>query len=99
MRLTTRNLSHAHLKTLGAGADHADMDGQVEARSAAPMSRLRSLSLVAVAALLELLLIAPFVDHLADSNPTIHFTQHGLIFVGGVLRGVALRDAYRQSQS
>jgi hypothetical protein len=75
------------------------MDGQVEARTAAPMSRLRSLSLVAIAALLELLLIAPFVDHLADSNPMIHFTQHGLIFAGGVLMGIALRDAYRQSHS
>jgi hypothetical protein len=29
----------------------------------------------------------------------IHFTQHGLIFVGGVLMGVALRDAYRKSHS
>ena len=75
------------------------MDDQIEARTAGPMSRLRSLSLVAIAALLELLLIAPFVDHLADSNPTIHFTQHGLIFLGGVLMGVALRDAYRQSHS
>jgi hypothetical protein len=75
------------------------MDGQVDARATAPMSRLRSLSLVAIAALLELLLIAPFVDHLADSNPMIHFTQHGLIFAGGVLMGIALRDAYRQSHS
>jgi hypothetical protein len=75
------------------------MEGQVEARTPVPMSRLRSLSLVAIAALLELLLIAPIVDHLADSNPMIHFTQHGLIFAGGVLMGVALRDAYRQSHS
>jgi hypothetical protein len=28
-----------------------------------------------------------------------HFTQHGLIFAGGVLMGIALRDAYRQSHS
>lgn len=56
------------------------------------MSRVRSLSLVGIAALLELLLIAPFVDHLADSNPMIHFTQHGLIFVGGMIMGWALRD-------
>jgi len=75
------------------------MEGQLQARTTAPMSRLRSLSLVAIAAMLELLLIAPFVDHLADANPTIHFTQHGLIFVGGVLMGVALRDAYRKSHS
>ncbi len=47
------------------------------------------------AALLEVVLILPFVDHLADSHPTIHFTQHGLIFLGGVLMGMSLRDAYR----
>jgi hypothetical protein len=81
------------------------MEGQLEAPTARtarigrPMSRVRSLCLVAAAALLELLLIAPFVDHLADANPTIHFTQHGLIFLGGVMMGIALRDAYRQSHS
>ena len=26
------------------------------------------------------------------SNATVHFTQHGLIFVGGLLMGWALRD-------
>ena len=55
----------------------------------------RALALVLFAALLEIVLILPFVDHLADAHPTIHFTQHGLIFLGGVLMGISLRDAYR----
>jgi hypothetical protein len=59
------------------------------------MRRTRALALVLFAALLEVVLILPFVDHLADDHPTIHFTQHGLIFLGGVLMGIALRDAYR----
>jgi hypothetical protein len=61
--------------------------------------RARALRLVMLAALLEVLLILPFVDHLADANPTIHFTQHGFIFLGGVLMGVALRDVHRGARS
>jgi len=41
---------------------------------------------------LEVLLLTPWVDHLTESNATVHFTQHGLIFVGGILMGWALRD-------
>jgi hypothetical protein len=59
----------------------------------------RALIFVLISAFLEMLLILPVVDRLADRNPTIHFTQHGLIFVGGVLMGIALRDAYRISRS
>lgn len=62
-------------------------------------TRLRALRLVIAAAILEVLLIMPFVDHLADANPTIHFTQHGFIFAGGVLMGLALRDVQRASRS
>jgi hypothetical protein len=60
--------------------------------------RLRAVALLIFAAVLEIVLILPFVDHLADSHPTIHFTQHGFIFVGGVLMGIALRDAYLNSR-
>ena len=59
--------------------------------------RTRALALVLFSALLEIVLILPFVDHLADAHPTIHFTQHGLIFLGGILMGISLRDAYRLS--
>jgi hypothetical protein len=41
---------------------------------------------------LELLLITPWVDDLADRNATAHFTQHGFIFLGGMVMGWALRD-------
>lgn len=56
----------------------------------------RPLVLAALALVLELLLITPWVDHLADDNPTVHFTQHGLIFVGGMLMGWALRELARR---
>jgi hypothetical protein len=51
-----------------------------------------------LAVAIETMSILPVVDRLADANPTVHFTQHGLIFLGGVLIGVALRDAFRLSQ-
>jgi hypothetical protein len=51
-----------------------------------------AVALGALALLLEMLLITPWFDELADSNDLAHFSQHGLIFLGGVLMGVALRD-------
>jgi hypothetical protein len=61
-------------------------------------ARRRAFLLVAFAVLLEVTLLMPFVDHLADANPTIHFSQHGFIFAGGVLLGMALRDVQRASR-
>ena len=61
-------------------------------------TRLRAFALVAFAVLLEIMLLMPYVDHLADSNNTIHFTQHGLIFAGGVLLGMAIRDVQRAAR-
>jgi hypothetical protein len=58
-------------------------------------ARLRAFGLVAFVVVLEVVLLMPFVDHLADSNNTIHFTQHGFIFAGGVLLGMAIRDVQR----
>ena len=60
--------------------------------------RLRAFLLVVFAVVLEVVLLMPFVDHLADSNNTIHFTQHGFIFGGGVLLGMAIRDVQRSSR-
>jgi hypothetical protein len=57
-------------------------------------TRVRAMRLVMFAALLELFLVMPFVDHFADAHPTVHFTQHGFIFLGGVLMGWALRDVH-----
>jgi hypothetical protein len=61
-------------------------------------ARMRAFGLVIFAVLLEVTLLMPFVDHLADSNQTIHFTQHGFIFAGGVLLGLAIRDVQRASR-
>jgi RsiW-degrading membrane proteinase PrsW (M82 family) len=61
-------------------------------------TRRRAFFLVVFAVLLEVTLLMPFVDHLADANQTIHFTQHGFIFGGGVLLGMALRDVQRASR-
>jgi RsiW-degrading membrane proteinase PrsW (M82 family) len=61
-------------------------------------ARLRAFSLVAFAVLLEVVLLMPFVDRIADSNNTIHFTQHGFIFGGGVLLGLAIRDVQRAAR-
>jgi peptidoglycan/LPS O-acetylase OafA/YrhL len=61
-------------------------------------TRRRAFLLVAFVVLLEVTLLMPFVDHLADTNQTIHFTQHGFIFAGGVLLGLALRDVQRTSR-
>jgi hypothetical protein len=60
--------------------------------------RLRAFFLVAFTVVLEIVLLMPFVDHLADSNNTIHFTQHGFIFAGGVLLGLAIRDVQRSAR-
>jgi hypothetical protein len=58
-----------------------------------PLMAPRSALLMGVfALLLEVALISPWVDDAADSNSTVHFTQHGLIFIGGLIMGWALRD-------
>ena len=62
------------------------------ARSAPLMSARSALLLGVFALVLEISLITPWVDHAADGNSTIHFTQHGLIFIGGLIMGWALRD-------
>lgn len=59
----------------------------------------RALALAGAALLLELILVLPIFDRLAEKNATVHFTQHGGIFLGGVLMGVALRDMYRASRA
>ena len=73
-------------------ADHVVADVRARDRT---RTRRRAFVLVLLAVLLEVVLLAPFVDHLADANQTIHFTQHGFIFAGGVLLGMALRDVQR----
>jgi hypothetical protein len=42
--------------------------------------------------LLEILAILPPIDDATDTNPTLHYSQHGVLFLGGLLMGIALRD-------
>jgi hypothetical protein len=56
------------------------------------MSPRGAVALGACGFVLEILLLTPWVDNLSEAHPTVHFTQHGLIFLGGVLMGWALRD-------
>lgn len=71
----------------------------LSARMHSPLfSPRKALTLGVAALLLEMVLILPIFDKLAGTNPTAHFTQHGGIFLGGVLMGVALRDMYVASR-
>ena len=79
-------------------ADQSVVEAKVSAERTRSATRLRAFRLVVFAVLLEVVLLMPFVDHLADANQTIHFTQHGFIFAGGVLMGMALRDVQRASR-
>lgn len=58
----------------------------------------KALTLGVLALLLEMVLILPIFDKVAGTNPTAHFTQHGGIFLGGVLMGIALRDMFLASR-
>jgi hypothetical protein len=62
-------------------------------------TRRKAMRLMVFAALMEITLVLPMIDHLADTHPMIHFTQHGFIFAGGVLMGLAIRDVQRASRS
>ncbi len=42
--------------------------------------------------LLEVVAILPPVESATDANATLHYTQHGVLFSGGLLMGIALRD-------
>jgi hypothetical protein len=46
----------------------------------------------ALAVLIEIVAILPPIDHATETYPTLHYTQHGVLFLGGLLMGVALRD-------
>ena len=46
----------------------------------------------ALGLLLEVLAILPPIDDATATNATLHYTQHGVLFLGGLMMGVALRD-------
>lgn len=56
------------------------------------MRPMRALLLGGVGLLLQGLVLLPFFDDHVDSNPALHYLQHGLVFAGGICMGIALRD-------
>ena len=65
-----------------------------DGRMHALLSPRSAVALGAAAVLLELVLITPWWDSIAESSELAHFSQHGLIFGGGILLGIALRDLF-----
>ena len=61
-------------------------------RTSPLLSPRLAVALGAVGLLLQVLVLLPPVDRAITTNPTLHYTQHGVIFLGGLLMGVALRD-------
>jgi hypothetical protein len=41
---------------------------------------------------LEIGAILPPIDDATETNATLHYSQHGVLFLGGLMMGVALRD-------
>ena len=56
------------------------------------MSPLRALVLGGIGLLLQVIVLLPAVDHAVEESAPLHYLQHGLIFGGGLLFGLALRD-------
>ena len=63
------------------------------------LSPRAAVALGALGLALQVLALLPFVDDNVDTNPTLHYTQHGVIFLGGLLMGVALRDLLVQGRA
>lgn len=68
-------------------------------RAASSRRALRALACALLAFVLEILLVLPFVDELSERSFAVHVTQHGLIFLGGVLMGAALWSLYDLSRA
>ncbi len=63
------------------------------------LSPRAAVALGALGLALQVLALLPFIDDNVDTNPTLHYTQHGVIFLGGLLMGVALRDLLVQGRA
>ena len=57
-------------------------------------SPMRALLLGAIGILCQVIVLLPPVEHAIEESQPLHYLQHGIIFVGGVLVGVALRDLW-----
>lgn len=60
------------------------------------LSPPRAITLLVAGVVSELITVLPWVDRVADQNETVHFTQHGLIFLGGIAMGYAIRELHRR---
>ncbi len=58
------------------------------------MSPVRALVLGAIGILCQVFVLLPPVEHAIEESQPFHYLQHGIIFVGGVLMGIALRDLW-----
>ena len=62
------------------------------------LSPMRALVLGGIGLLCQEVALLPPVDNAVDTNAAIHYLQHGIIFVGGVCMGIALRDLLMMSR-
>jgi peptidoglycan/LPS O-acetylase OafA/YrhL len=60
--------------------------------AARPWGPWTAVGVGAVALLADIGLVLPLLDEAVETNETLHFTQHGLVFLAGALMGAALRD-------
>ena len=54
----------------------------------------RALLIGAIGILCQVFVLLPPVEHWIEESQPAHYLQHGVIFVGGVLVGLALRDLW-----
>jgi hypothetical protein len=53
----------------------------------------------AATVVLELVIISPPVDNLTDAHKNAHYAAHGAMLIGGVVLGVAVREAARRADT
>lgn len=56
------------------------------------LSPYRALLLGSIGLALQVVALLPWIDDAVTTNAALHYFQHGIIFIGGVCMGVALRD-------
>ena len=62
------------------------------------LSPMRALVLGGIGLLCQVVALLQPVDNAVDTNAAIHYLQHGIIFIGGVCMGIALRDLLMMSR-
>ena len=62
------------------------------------LSPVRALVLGGIGILCQIVVLLPPVEHWIEESQPAHYLQHGIIFLGGVLMGIALRDLWLMSR-